>query len=164
MNLNKLMSIMTTALTLSLSINVQAATTTGNFQTNAVMNASCSVSTWIPIWFGNITNGSTSYTANEPFNVKCTKGTPWTVSVSSGNGTVDNRYMLGKTKGDKLYYNLYTSTSYTTIYGDATAGTVQLVGTGNGANQYNLLEAKMLSGQWVTPDVYEDNITITVSY
>lgn len=164
MRLNKIMAVMTTALTLCMGINAQAATVTGNFQTNAVMNASCSVETWIPIWFGNISNGSTSYTANEPFNVICTKGTPWTVSISSGNGTVDNRYLLGKTKGDKLYYNLYTTNSYTTVYGDGTAGTVKIVGTGNGVNQFNVLQAKMVSGQWVTPDDYEDNITITLAY
>lgn len=154
-----------TALILACSmLQAQAGTTTGTFQSLANINATCAIRTWIDIGFGSITSGSTSYLANEPFQLTCTKGTLYDVTISAGNGTVDNRYMLGQTTGDKLYYNLYTDTSYKTIYGDGTAGTVKYSGTGDGTTKLVSIQAKMQSGQWVTPDNYLDNITLTVTY
>lgn len=158
---NKIWAIM--ALLFS-AIQSQAGTATGNFQSIANLTPTCVVRTWIDINFGSITNGSTSYLSNEPFQITCTKGTTYDVTVSGGNGTVDNRYMLGQLKGDKLYYNLYTTTSYTTVYGDGTAGTVKISGTGDGTTKLSILQAKMQSGQWVTPDNYQDNITLTLTY
>lgn len=141
-----------------------AASTTANFQTTASLSSTCTISTWTDVIFGTLTPGSTSYTANEAFNTTCTKGTPYTVTTGYGNAGNSNRYMVGSTKGDKLYYNLYTDTSYTNIYGDGTSGTTKLSGTGTGNAQTTIIQVKMAPNQYVTPDSYNDSITLTVNY
>lgn len=137
---------------------------TANMQTTANVTSSCQLDTWTNVVFGSIAINNTDYTANEAFNVICTKGSSWTVSVGSGNGVQTNRYMLGQNSSDKLYYNLYTDTSYTTIYGDGTQATSTFSGTGNGNAQTNIIQVKMAPNQFVTPDNYSDNIVLTINY
>jgi spore coat protein U-like protein len=137
---------------------------TANMQTTANVTSSCQLDTWTNVNFGNISVSETNYQANQAFNVVCTKGSTWTVQVGAGNGLQTNRYMLGANSNDKLYYNLYTDTTYTTIYGDGTQATSTFSGTGSGQAQTNIIQVKMAPGQFVTPDNYSDTITLTINY
>lgn len=138
--------------------------TSANMQTTANVTSSCQLDTWTNVTFGSIAINNTDYTASEAFNVVCTKGSTWTVSVGAGNGVQTSRYMLGQNSNDKLYYNLYTDTSYSNIYGDGTQGTNTFNGTGNGNAQTNIIQVKMEPNQFVTPDNYTDNIVLTINY
>lgn len=66
---------------------------------------------------------------------------------------------------DKLAYNLYTANDYTTIWGDlggSNFNTVDLVGTG--AAQTSTVFGKLALNQYLKPDTYTDNLTVTLSY
>lgn len=141
-----------------------AGSATGNFQATATLSSTCTISTWTDVLFGTLTPGSTAYYASEAFNTTCTKGTAYTVTTGYGNAGTSNRYMLGTTKGDKLYYNLYTDTSYTHIYGDGNNGTTKINGIGTGNAQTTIIQVQMAPNQYVTPDNYNDSITLTVNY
>lgn len=149
---------------MSITAYSYAGSATGNFQATASLSSTCTISTWTDVLFGTLTPGSTSYYSNEAFNTTCTKGTAYTVTTGYGNAGTSNRYMLGTTKGDKLYYNLYTDTSYANIYGDGNNGTTKLSGIGTGNAQTTIIQVKMAPNQYVTPDNYSDNITLTVNY
>lgn len=65
-----------------------------------------------------------------------------------------------------LNYNLYTSSAFTTVWGDGTSGTVtQNYDSGSGLGTINLTAyGNLPSGQYAAPGNYADTITVTVSY
>jgi spore coat protein U-like protein len=75
--------------------------------------------------------------------------------------------------GDTLVYNLYTTLTHTTVWGDGTAGTTTISGSftvpvGLGASGSDIKTVYGLTGapQNVTPGAYStaSNITVTVTY
>ncbi|MBU2739425.1 spore coat protein U domain-containing protein [Acidithiobacillus concretivorus] len=93
-----------------------------------------------------------------------------TVQLSSGSGTYANRIMNGPT-GNSLSYNLYTNSSYTTVFGDGTQGTGDYVGASQpiffSQVNYNVpIYAQLPGGQNVAPGSYATTqpITVTVTY
>ncbi len=93
-----------------------------------------------------------------------------TVQLSSGSGSYLARVMNGPA-GNSLNYNLYTNSSYTTVFGDGTSGT----GYYSGHRQSMFLSsvtysvpvyAQLLGGQNVAPGSYMTSqpITVTVRY
>jgi len=94
-----------------------------------------------------------------------------TVQLSSGSGTYANRIMNGPA-GNSLSYNLYTNSSYTTVFGDGTQGTGDYVGASKGifflfpANYNVPIYAQLPGGQNVAPGSYATSqpITVTVTY
>jgi spore coat protein U-like protein len=90
-------------------------------------------------------------------------------SYSKGNSaSYASRYMLSGV--NQLNYNLYTTTTYTTIRGDGTAGTA----TGNAsltvsagsptASITGVLAGRIPAGQNAVPGSYADTIVITMTY
>ena len=93
-----------------------------------------------------------------------------TVQLSSGSGTYANRIM-NDPAGNSLSYNLYTNSSYTTVFGDGTQGTDDYVGTSKtiffSTVNYNVpVYAQLPGGQNVAPGSYTTSqpITVTVTY
>lgn len=93
-----------------------------------------------------------------------------TVQLSSGSGSYLARAMNGPA-GNTLNYNLYTNSSYTTVFGDGTSGT----GYYSGPRQsiffssvtYSVpVYAQLPGGQNVAPGSYitSQPITVTVRY
>jgi spore coat protein U-like protein len=150
---------------------VQAATTTTTttFQVSATVLKTCTVSA-ASLAFGNYTPGSGALTGNTTINVNCTKSTPYTVELNGGStagGTVAQR-LLANGPGNTLQYNLYTSNTYATIFGDATGGSTQS-GTGSGVNVANALSVygqlpDNATNQGAVPGTYTDTIQVTVTY
>src|SRR5271154_1758360 len=72
----------------------QSATTTASFQVTANVQATCSASA-ATLAFGNYTPGGGALTGNSNITVKCTKGTPFTVTLNAGatTGTFAQRLM-----------------------------------------------------------------------
>ena len=81
-----------------------------------------------------------------------------------GKGTVDNRIMAGP--GPGLAYNLYTDTTYGTVWGDGTASTVIVTETGLGMATAgtSTIEGRILIGvaEAAGVGIYNDTVTITM--
>jgi spore coat protein U-like protein len=64
-----------------------------------------------------------------------------------------------------LNYNLYTTTARTTVWGNGTAGTGVLAGTGTGIVQAVTVYGRVASGQTSVPaGSYVDTVSVTVTY
>jgi spore coat protein U-like protein len=148
----------------------QAATTTTTFQVSATVLKACSVSA-AALAFGNYTPGSGAISGSTTISVNCTKSTGYTVALNAGSttgGAVSQRLMLNGT-ANTLQYNLYTTTAYSTIFGDGTGTSVTQSGTGSGMNTSNSLTVygqlpDSTTNQGAIPGSYTDTITVTVTY
>jgi spore coat protein U-like protein len=147
------------------SASVFAGSSTTNVAGAADVQATCSVAS------GNINFGQISplaqTSASATITAICTKDTSYTLSVNIGNSSsFNNRIMIGSTSGnsDGLNYNIYNSNQYTNVVGDGTGGTVVYTGTGSGLSQSYSLYGAVPGNQYVTPDNYVDNLTVTLNY
>jgi spore coat protein U-like protein len=88
---------------------------------------------------------------------------PFNVAMSAGNGSLTQRQMLSGTSA--LRYQIYTSASLSTIWGDGTGSTSTVSGGGGGTASQTLTGYGVVTAsQYVTPGSYTDLITITVTY
>jgi spore coat protein U-like protein len=145
-----------------------ALTANASFSVTATVLKTCSA-TASTLGFGNYTPGTGALAANTTVNVKCTKGTGFTVALDKGTttgGTIANRLMTNGT--DTLQYNLFTTAAFATIFGDGTTGVTQ-AGTGTGlATNVALTVFGSLPdsapNQAVAPGSYTDTIGVVVTY
>ena len=128
---------------------------------------SCTITT-VPVNFGTYDPLSgTPNTATGTVNLVCTLGLlqTWTVGLSAGNsGSFAQRVLSNG--GSSLAYNLYTSASYASVWGDGSGGTsvdsgTQVIGT---TNATYTVYGRIPAGQDVGAGSYLDTITVTVTY
>jgi spore coat protein U-like protein len=148
---------------------VHAATVTTTFSVTATVLKACQVSA-TAMAFGNYNPGAGNAVNTSTVNVNCTKTTPFTVALSAGTttgGTIAQRLMANGT--NTLQYNLFTTNTYTTVFGDGTAGSATGSGTGSGLatavafTVYGQLLDNAFN-QAAVPGAYADTITVTVTY
>jgi spore coat protein U-like protein len=150
----------------ALSTSAQAGTATANFQVTATVSSTCVVSA-TNVAFGTVNPAATgTASATGTISSTCTKSTPYTLNINAGSGTFASRTMTGATSGntDKLAYNLYTANTYATVFGDGTGSTGNVSLTGTGAAQTTTVYGQLSLNQYITPDSYADNLTVTLSY
>jgi len=149
----------------------QSATTTTSFQVTANLQATCSASA-ATLAFGAYTPGAGPLAANTNVTVKCTKNTPFTVSLNggSGGGTVAQRLMLNGTT-NHLQYNLFTTAALGTVFGDGSGSSVTVGGTGAGVATANAVNVPVFgqvpdnaTNQTSVPGAYADTIAVTITY
>lgn len=144
-----------------------AGTASTNFLLNASLVSKCDVSmqnTLIMAFDGSSSIATNAPTVTIPVQTVCTKGTAYTLMLSTGNGTLTNRYLVGQAKADKLYYTAYTDSSQQVIWGDGTSGTGTIQSIGTGSSVTSNMVVKVASGQYVTPDTYSDTLIVSVNY
>lgn len=161
---NKL-SLIAIALT-AISSQAFAANATATFQATATLNSACTVSA-DTVSFGPITPAATGTAgATGTITSTCSNNVPYTLSINGGVSTdISARTMAGATSGntDKLAYNLYTDATYTNVWGDGVKGkTVGLTGTG--IAQTSTVFGQLSLNQYLKPDTYTDNLTVTLAY
>ncbi len=146
-----------------------AVTATTTFQVQAAVQKACQVNA-TALNFGNYTPGSGAASGTSTVNVLCTKSTGFTVALNGGTttgGTVAQRLMANGT--NTLQYNLFTTNTYATVWGDGTGTSTTQGGTGNGmgaAVAYTVY-GQLLdnpANQNAVPGSYTDTITVTVTY
>jgi spore coat protein U-like protein len=155
------------AVLLAFAGSAQAATKTANFGVSATVAANCLVSA-TNLGFGTYT-GVAQLTGTSNVNVNCTKNSTYSLALSAGGGTYATRLLANGT--NNLQYNLYTSAAATSIWGDGTASTAVVPGTGAGmaaANQithtvYGVLPDNV-TNETQPVGTYNDTITVTVTY
>jgi len=148
-----------------------AATTTSTFNVTATVLKNCLVSS-ANLAFGNYTPNTGALTGSSNVTVRCTKTTPYTVSLNAGTtagGTLAQRLLANG--ADTLQYNLFTTAALTTIWGDGTGGTGTIAGTGNGVSAGSAITHTVhgqlpdnATNQDAPPGSYSDTITVTVTY
>ena len=143
-----------------------AATATTTFNVTATVAASCSA-TATDLTFGayNIAS-ATPLDGTSTISVSCTSGTTYTVAlnIGAGGGTFAARRMASG--GNLLTYNLYTTTGRTTVWGDGTASTATVAGTGSGLLTPNAatVYGRVPINQDVAAGSYASLITVTINY
>ncbi|MGE0180023.1 MAG: spore coat U domain-containing protein [Sphingomonas sp.] len=145
---------------------VFAATTTSSLNVTATVTANCTVST-SALAFGNVNViGGSNVDGSGSLSVTCTSGTAWSAAADVGAGSgasFTNRRM--SSGGNTLNYNLYTTAARTTVWGNGTASTGTLSGTGTGSAQSVTVYGRVGSGQSGVPaGSYADTVSVTVTY
>jgi spore coat protein U-like protein len=166
--MRKILTATLAASALAVAGTAGALTATTTFGVSATVLKTCSVAA-NPLGFGNYTPGAGALAANTTVNVKCTKGTTFTVALNGGTttgGTITQRLMTNGT--DTLQYNLYTTAAFATLFGDGTTGST-MPGAGTGlATAVALTVFGSLpdnaTNQGVSTGVYTDTINVTVTY
>jgi spore coat protein U-like protein len=147
----------------------QSATTTTTFAVTATVQSTCAA-TAAALAFPNYTPGTGNLAGQTNISIKCTKNSPYTVSLNIGSTTGGS--MTARLMGsgaNTLQYNLYTTAALATVFGDGTAGSATVPGTGAGVatattvTVYGQLPDNA-TNQAAVPGAYTDTITVTVSY
>ncbi|MBS0379727.1 MAG: spore coat protein U domain-containing protein [Proteobacteria bacterium] len=156
----------------ALSGTALAGTATTTFGVSVTVNSNCLVSA-SNLAFPNYTPAGGNQTASTTVSVRCTKGSPFTVALNAGTttgGTFAQR-LMSNGAGQTVEYNLYTVSNFATVWGDGTAGTSTVAGTGAGVAAGNAISETVYgqlvdsaANQGVPPGSYTDTITVTVSY
>lgn len=148
-----------------------ASTRTTTLNISAVVNPNCLVGTTGDINFGSF-DGSTAKTGSAVVEVRCSNLTPYTLKLSAGapGGTFAQRLLSGS-GSNKLEYNLYTTSGYSTIWGDGTGGTGTQGGTGSGMSSTQVKTHTVhgqlpnsVANQDAPTGTYTDVVTVTVEY
>jgi spore coat protein U domain-containing protein, fimbrial subunit CupE1/2/3/6 len=129
--------------------------------------AGCNITLSGGFVFGNYDpyNGSpTNSTATNLISVSCNGNGTATVDLNTGSsGTYFPRSMISGT--DTLTYNLYTTASLTSVWGDGTGGTVDQSFAYHGSTSASYsVYGQIPAQQNVNTGSYTDTITITVTF
>jgi spore coat protein U-like protein len=151
---------------LAVSTAADAGTATGTFTVQAIINAACTVSGTI-LNFGTYNPSSaTVLNGSSTISVNCTSGSAYTVAlnIGSGGGTFATRTLLSGS--NTLNYNLYRDNAYSQIWGDGTASTNTVAGTGSGLLTANTITVygQIPISQDKPIGTYASTITVTVTY
>ncbi len=166
--MRKILTATMVAAALTAAGTASATVVTTSFGVSATVLKTCSVAA-NPLGFGNYTPGTGALAANTTVNVKCSKTTPFTVTLNGGSttgGNISQRLMSNGT--DTLQYNLYTTAAFATLFGDGTTGAgVGGVGTGLASavavTVYGSLPDNA-ANQAVSTGAYTDTVNVTVTY
>lgn len=139
------------------------------YATCAGLGCSCSVAT-TAVTFGTYVPSSLK-TANGNVAVTCSALVIFTaayvISMAKGNSaTYTPRFM--SLASNKLNYNLYTSAAFTSIWGDATGGTVAVndsyTSIGLSTTRNYTVFGRIPASQFVHTGTYTDSVLVTVTY
>src|ERR1700722_7497815 len=120
--------------------------------------------------FSAYTPGAGAKANNSTISVKCTKNTPYTISLNGGStagGTIAQRLMASG--ANTLQYNLFTTAAFGQIFGDGSGTSKTVTGTGAGVATANAVTVfgqlpDSAANQAAVAGSYSDTITVTVTY
>lgn len=146
-----------------------SATTTTTFAVTSTVQATCSA-TATALAFPAYTPGAGPVTSTNTISVKCTKNSPYTISLNAGTttgGSFAQRLMASG--ANTLQYNLFTDVAHSLIFGDGTGTSHTVTGTGSGVATANAVTVfgQLLdnaTNQLAVAANYTDTITVTVTY
>jgi spore coat protein U-like protein len=146
-----------------------SATTTTTFAVTETVQATCSA-TATTLAFSAYTPGAGAKANNSTISVKCTKNTPYTISLNGGStagGTIAQRLMASG--ANTLQYNLFTTAAFGQIFGDGSGTSKTVTGTGAGVATANAITVfgqlpDSAANQAAVAGSYSDTITVTVTY
>lgn len=168
MRMRTLAPVVTGLLLAAAAGTASAATKSANFTVTANVVKNCLISA-TALNLGTF-DGSNNLDSTSTVSVRCTSGTPFTVNLSTGSSGSYAARTLGNGT-DTLSYNLYTSATHSTVWGDGSGSTDNVGGNGAGlaaANAVDLtvfgyLDATANTGP-VGAGTYTDTIVASVVY
>lgn len=143
----------------------QAATETTSFTVSATVIDACQNLTAENINFGNynpLASNNTDATSN--VQITCTNNTSYSVALSAGASGSYNTRQLSDGGSNTLNYNLYTNSSYSSVWGDGTGNSSTINQTGSGSQDNITVYGRITAGQSVANASYSDTINVTVTY
>lgn len=148
--------------------SAQAATASGPMTVTATVLASCVVGA-SALAFPAATSAAiaaANVDAVGNVTVNCTSGSGYTVSLDAGSGTGSTLASRKMSAGGNqlLAYSIYTTANHTTLWGDGSAGSATVSGTGTGLNQSIYAYGRIFGGQIATAANYADIVNVTVRY
>jgi len=149
--------------------SAQAATAVGTMTVTATVASSCVVGA-SSLNFGTPTSAAIqagNIDVTGTVSVNCTTGSAYTVALGMGLGvgaTFASRKMTSGAPVTLLNYAIYTTAGRTIIWGDGTATSVTVAGTGSGAVQTIDAFGRVFSGQTVPALTYNDTVSVTITY
>jgi spore coat protein U-like protein len=146
-----------------------SATTSTTFAVTETVQATCSA-TATTLAFSAYTPGAGAKANNSTISVRCTKNTPYTISLNGGTtsgGTIAQRLMASG--ANTLQYNLFTTAAFSQIFGDGSGSSKTVTGTGAGVATATAVTVfgqlpDSVANQASVPGSYTDTITVTVTY
>lgn len=151
----------------ALSISVQAATANGNFVADATIGSTCTVAAENVVFGSFAPNTTGADNKSAVVTSRCSNGVSYSLTLSSGSsGNAAVRSMSGATVGntDKLTYTVTEGmkpdlTSVAAFNGSLIPG---LIGTGLDQTSYYVMNLQY--NQFITPDYYVDDLTVSLDY
>nr|CUV22716.1 Sigma-fimbriae tip adhesin [Ralstonia solanacearum]CUV34395.1 Sigma-fimbriae tip adhesin [Ralstonia solanacearum]CUV39681.1 Sigma-fimbriae tip adhesin [Ralstonia solanacearum]CUV60066.1 Sigma-fimbriae tip adhesin [Ralstonia solanacearum] len=140
--------------------------TTFSLSTSATLVSDCLIGA-TNLDFGTAGLLTSALTASSAITLNCTNQTPWTLALSAGSGsgaTVSGRLLTRGGDTQTVGYNLYTSSAYTTAWGDGTGGSSTVAGTGTGLAQSTTVFGRVPAQTTPRAGTYTDTIIVTVTY
>lgn len=146
----------------------KAGSATANLAVTATVQSACAASA-NPIVFGTYTAGGGPVTGLATITVKCSPSLAFKIALGPGataGGSIGQRLLTNGTQS--LQYNLYTSSDLTNIWGDGTTG-ITLSGAASSEGRSTSLTVfgevpDSVRNQLVTPGIYSDVVTVTITY
>lgn len=143
-----------------------AATVTTTFGVQITITNACTIVSATNMNFGSVgVIGASGVDATSTITVQCTTSAPYTIGLNVGTGsgaTVATRLMTSGAS-NTVSYSLYQDAAHTLVWG-TTIGTNTVAGTGNGASQAFTVYGHVPSQTTPPAAVYNDTITVTVTY
>ncbi|MEA2951050.1 MAG: hypothetical protein QOF19_3510 [Alphaproteobacteria bacterium] len=144
---------------------VFAGTTTTTFTTQINIQPTCIIGSAGNIDFGNQGVLSANVDQFSDIVVQCTATTTYNVGLNAGTGvgaTVAVR-KLTSGGGATINYSLYSDGPHTTVWGN-TVGTDTVPGLGDGTPKSHRVFGRVPPQTTPAPALYNDTITVTVTY
>jgi spore coat protein U-like protein len=149
---------------LGLAIGSAQAQVTNTMPVQITIQNACNVNTVAPTTLDFGTQGPliANVDQNATITVTCTTGANYNVALDGGGGAdIGSRRMING--GNTVAYQLYRDAGHTLVWG-ATIGTDTLAGSGNGLAQALPVYGRVPAQTTPPAAVYNDSITVTVSY
>lgn len=146
-----------------------AASANGSFQVQATVVSACTVSGSLLNFGGSIDPlvSSVPIDASSTLTVRCTNTTPYSVALDAGLHAGGGAVFGGRSMSNgaqTIGYQLYLDSGRATVWGNGTAGSSPVAGTGTGSNQSLTIYGRLPSLTGAVPGNYSDTVTITISY
>ena len=153
--------------------------TTSSFVVKMTITKTCKVNTAsiADIDLGTVaaTDVAVSQTGSTTFKVNCSNGTPFYIGLAPSNGNANGAGVMSGTGSntDKVPYNLYSNSGYSTPWGNTATTTAVgngMQGTGKGMsnsptdNTVSFIAYAKATNSDFTPDSYKDTVTVNVNY
>ena len=94
--------------------------------------------------------------------VNCPSGVGYTIGLSAGNGTYEQRGMSSGTH--MLNYNLYTAANREFVWEDATTSGATVSGSGTGMNINHVVYGRIPPRQNVRAGSYSDTVNLIINF
>lgn len=138
-----------------------------SFQGSALLSPKCTIQ-GTRIDFGDISPRNSGYISVVTYiTTICTRETNFSISLGAGaSGNILHRLLTANSalNNDKLEYSIFKDLNLSSLLGDGTNGTVTLTGVGTGTPQALPVYGYLRLNQYIRPDYYTDNLTVSVSY